>query len=101
MVASDVRNRFTAYNSLFYRDVVTADGVKVGWFDQVVFSSFKENPYMLVKTGSLGNLTGTDALYIPEGEVDSIAHDKVTLKTTAHAIGEQGWSRAPQGVQRW
>jgi hypothetical protein len=101
MVAGDVRNRFTSYNSLYHRDVVTSDGVKVGYFDQVVFSSFKDNPYMLVKTGPLGGLTGTDALYIPERAVDKIANDKVTLKTSAHEIGEQGWARAPQGVQRW
>jgi sporulation protein YlmC with PRC-barrel domain len=101
MVASDVRSRFTTYNGLFGRDVITSDGVKVGWFDQVVFSSFKDHSYMLVKTGALGGLTGTDALYVPQRAVDKISESKVVLKVSAHEIGEQGWSRAPQGVQRW
>jgi hypothetical protein len=100
-VATDICRTFTGYNGLFGRDVFSADGKKIGMFDQVVFSSFKEAPYLLVKTGPLGRLFYSDALYIPESELNKVTDKGVTMKRTLHELQESGYIKAPQGVDRW
>jgi sporulation protein YlmC with PRC-barrel domain len=101
-VATTVKARTPyEYNRLYGRPVFSSDGVKLGTVDQFVFSSFKEAPYMLVRTGPLGAITGTDALYVPEAYIKSI-DDQVVLQPTKDEIRHHfSWARAPQGVQRW
>jgi hypothetical protein len=101
IMVGDVRSRFTRYNNLFGRNVYSADGQKIGMFDQVVFSSFRETPYLLVKTGPLGRLFYTDALYIPEAALEKVSDDAVIVKMTMHEIQESGLGNAPLGVDRW
>ena len=88
------------YNKLYGRDVITSDGIKIGHVDQFVFSSFKEAPYMLVRTGPFGCLTGTDALYIPEEAIKSVGDTVVLEPTKDHLRHETRWAAAPLGTHR-
>lgn len=89
------------YNKLYGRDVITADGIKIGHVDQFVFSAFKTAPYMLVRTGPYGGITGTDALYIPEAAIKSISDTVVLEPTKDHLRHETRWAAAPYGTPRW
>jgi sporulation protein YlmC with PRC-barrel domain len=85
------------YSRLYGRDVITSDGIKIGHVDQFVFSSFKDAPYLLVRTGPYGRLTGTDALYIPEAAIKSIAETVVLEPTKDHLRHDTRWAAAPPG----
>ena len=84
------------YNRLYGQNVVSSDGIKIGTVDQFVFSSFKEAPYMLVRTGPLGSLTGTDALYVPEAYIKSIDGQVVLSPTKDDIRHHHSWARAPR-----
>jgi hypothetical protein len=97
----EVRSRFTQYNNLWGRKVVGAAGLKLGTFDQVVWSTFKKEPYLLVRTGPLGAMFHADALYIPAKYVDTIKEDEIRLTITREELGALNPWSTPEGVDRW
>jgi hypothetical protein len=97
----EVRKRFTQYNNLWGRKVVGAAGIKLGTFDQVVWSTFKKEPYLLVRTGPLGAMYHADALYIPAKYVERITDEEIRLKITKDELGELNPWSTPEGVDRW
>jgi sporulation protein YlmC with PRC-barrel domain len=90
------------YNRHYGEDVYTSDGVKLGTFDQVIYGGDpgERMTYFLVRTGPLAGRFDADALYIPASAVENLGKDRVTLKTTVHAIGEHGWDSPPLGADR-
>ncbi len=95
-VPSEIRD----YNRHYGEDVYTSDGVKIGTFDQVIYGGDpgERMTYFLVRTGPLASRFDADALYIPESAVEKLGEDRVTLKTTVHALREHGWDTAPLGA---
>jgi hypothetical protein len=91
------------YNRHYGNSVVTADGVTIGTFDQVMFAGppGQAAPYLLVKTGPLGGRFHTDALYIPTSVVEQLGPKQITLKVPEHEIEEHDWVKAPLGADRW
>ena len=80
--------------------MITSDDINIGYADQFVFSSFKEAPYMLVRTGRFGGLTGTDALYITEEAIKSVGDTVVLEPTKDHLRHETRWAAAPLCTHR-
>ena len=91
------------YNRHYGESVVTADGVEIGTFDQVMFAGppGQTASYLLVKTGPLGDRFHTDALYIPASVVEQLGAKQITLKVPEHEIEEHDWVKAPLGADRW
>ena len=99
----EVPNEIRGYNRHYGENVFTSDGVKIGTFDQVIYAGDPRErmTYFLVRTGPLASLFDADALYVPASAVEQMGEDRITLKTTKHAVGEHGWSRAPLGANLW
>jgi hypothetical protein len=77
--------------------VFTANGLKIGTVDDVVFTGPPGTsvPYLLVKTGTLGGFFGTDAFYIPVNLVEEIGTGYVTLSLTMDDIAARDWAHYP------
>lgn len=99
----EVPQELREYNRHYGVNVFSADGVKIGTFDQVIYAGDprKRLTYFLVRTGPLASLFNADALYVPESAVEQMGDDRISLKITKHAIGEHGWNRAPLGANLW
>ncbi len=90
------------YNRHYGKSVVTADGVKIGTFDQVTFAGppGQTAPYLLMRTGPLGDRFKSDALYIPASVVEQLGPKQITLKVPEHEIEKHDWTTAPFGSGR-
>jgi len=89
------------YEAFKGREVVTADGQKIGTIEAVLHPLIETTParsghFFLVMPGFLQSLFGTDAVYIPETAIAAVDDDRVTLAVATDQLATQGWTSHPE-----
>lgn len=91
----------TDYTALQGKDVVSADGEKVGSIKKVfvpagAFAAAQGHYYFLLDPGLMKEwFGGFSDLYLPESAIAAAGADHVTLRYTRDQVKDLGWSAPP------
>ena len=94
------------YDVLKGKDVVSADGEKVGSISEILHPKMdmpaaRGNHFFLLDPGLMKDwFGGFNQVYLPESALDEVRSDRVSLNLTSEQIKQRGneWTTQPTGV---
>ena len=97
------------YDALKGRDVISADGEKVGSISEILHPNMempqaRGRHYFLLDPGLLKDwFGGLDKAYLPEASIDQISPDRVVLNLRSDQIKQRSkeWSREPASLDTY